>query len=310
VVTADFNGDGWMDIYVANDGDPNQLWINLREGRFRDEALLAGVAVNMDGATEAGMGVDAGDFDGDGDEDLFMTHDLRETNTIYVNDGQGWFEDRSISTGLGPPSKPYTGFGTAWFDYDNDGWLDLLVVNGAVRSPDAASVDDPYPLQQTNQLFANLGNGRFKEVTRQAGAVFALAEVGRGAAFGDVDNDGDQDILVANNSGPVRLLLNHVGSRHPWLGLRLLDKAGRDALGARVVLRMDTGRSLSRRVRTDASYASANDPRLLFGIGEHAKVESVRVYWPSGRVEDWSSLPARRYTTVREGTGKSNVAQI
>lgn len=166
VVTADFNGDGWMDIYVANDGDPNQLWINLREGRFRDEALLAGVAVNMDGATEAGMGVDAGDFDGDGDEDLFMTHDLRETNTIYVNDGQGWFEDRSISTGLGPPSKPYTGFGTAWFDYDNDGWLDLLVVNGAVRSPDAASVDDPYPLQQTNQLFANLGNGRFKEQQR------------------------------------------------------------------------------------------------------------------------------------------------
>ncbi len=309
VVTADFNGDGWVDIYVANDGDPNQLWVNLGDGGFRDDALLAGVAVNMDGAAEAGMGVDAGDFDGDGDEDLFMTHDLQETNTIYVNDGQGWFEDRSVTTGLGAPSHPYTGFGTAWFDYDNDGWLDLLVVNGAVRSPDEASAADPYPLQQTNQLFANLGNGRFKEVTAQAGAVFAVSEVGRGAAFGDVDNDGDVDVVVANNSGPVRLLLNQVGNRHAWLGLRLLDKAGRDALGARVVLRLDTGRSLSRRVRTDASYASANDPRVLFGIGENAKVDHIRVHWPSGRVEDWSGLSIGRYTTLREGTGKGNVPQ-
>ena len=137
VISADFNGDGWTDIYVANDKMPNLLWINQREGSFKNDAPLAGCAVNQDGTVESSMGVDAADFDGDGDEDLFMTHLLDETNTIYVNSGKGWFEDRTITTGLGPPSQPYTGFGTAWFDYDNDGWLDLLAVNGEVRTIEA-----------------------------------------------------------------------------------------------------------------------------------------------------------------------------
>jgi hypothetical protein len=305
VVTTDFNADGWTDIYVANDGDPNQMWINQGDGTFRDEALLAGAAVNMGGVAEASMGVDAGDFDGDGDDDLFMTHDTQETNTIYVNDGNGWFEDRTLTTGLGTPSQPFTGFGTAWLDYDNDGWLDLFVANGAVRTiagRSAAGV--PFPLDQTNQIFKNLGDGRFRETTKQAGTVFRQSEVSRGAAFGDVDNDGDVDILVANNSGPARLLVNRLGNRNSWLGLRLLDKSGRDALGARVLLELPEGRRLWRRVRTDASYASANDPRLLVGLGNADRVQAVRVHWPSGQVEEWTDLPVRQYRTLKEGGGQ------
>jgi hypothetical protein len=306
VIAADFNGDGWGDIYVANDGEANLLWINQRNGTFKNEALLAGVAVNMEGAAEGSMGVDAGDFDGDGDEDLFMTHLQNETNTLYLNNGQGWFEDRTLSTGLGPPSKAFTSFGTAWFDYDNDGWLDLFIANGDVRVvPILVRAGDKYPLHQTNQLFRNLKNGRFKEVTRLAGEVFELSEVSRGAAFGDVDNDGDTDILVGNNNGPVRLLINNVGNHRHWLGLRLLDKAGHEAVGAKVAVYRKGAKPLWRRVRTDGSYGSANDSRILLGLGKATRVERVRVDWPSGRTEMWSSPPIDQYTTLEEGHGKT-----
>ncbi len=305
VVTADFNGDGWVDLYVANDGRPNQLWINQKDGTFQDEAFLSGTAVNMDGAAEASMGVDAADFDNDGDEDLFMTHILEETNTIYVNDGKGWFQDRSVATGLAAASQGYTAFGTAWFDYDNDGWLDLFIANGDVRSiPARVRAGDRYPLDQPNQLLANLGNGRFQEIMSEAGKVFALAEVSRGTAFGDVDNDGDVDVLVTNNNGPVRLLINNVGNRNHWLGLRLVDRSNRDALGARVAVYRSAGAPLWRRARADGSYASANDPRVLVGLGDVNTIRRVRVHWPSGRIEEWIGLTVDRYTTLREGEGK------
>jgi hypothetical protein len=306
VIGVDVQGDGWLDIYVANDADPNQLWLNQRDGSFRDEALLSGTAVNMEGAAQASMGVDAADFDGDGDEDLFMTHLLGETNTLYVNNGDGWFEDRSLATGVAVPSKAFTAFGTAWFDYDNDGWLDLFAANGEVRVvPILARAGDRYPLHQPNQLFRNLGDGSFREVTDEAGAVFALSEVSRGAGFGDLDNDGDTDIVVVNNNGPVRLLRNEVGARNHWLGLRLLDRNGRDALGTRAELRLADGRRLWRRVRTDGSYASANDPRILFGLGPNPKIESLRVHWLGGKVETWRDLPLDDYLVLREGEGRS-----
>ncbi|MFQ5653829.1 MAG: FG-GAP repeat domain-containing protein, partial [Planctomycetota bacterium] len=202
VVCTDLNGDGWIDIYVANDGHPNQCWMNRRDGTFVNEALLGGCAYNEQGKAEASMGVDAADFDGDGDEDLFMTHLTDETNTLYLNDGSGYFDDYSFETGLGVASRAFTGFGTAWFDFDSDGWLDLLIANGAVKTIEAlAAAGDPYPLHQKNQLFHNLGNGRFEEITSRAGRVFSLSEVSRGAAFGDLDNDGDPDVLVMNNAG-------------------------------------------------------------------------------------------------------------
>jgi enediyne biosynthesis protein E4 len=303
VVTADLDGDGWVDIYVVNDGDPNQLWINQKDGTFSNEALLAGAAVNRDGKAEAGMGVDAADFDGNGTDDIFITHLMDETHTLYFNQGKGVFEDRTREAGLGLPGRRFTGFGTLFFDYDNDGWLDLLTVNGAVQLlPDLMRKGDPYPLGQPKQLFHNDGRGSFVEITGPAGPNFQLLEVGRGAAFGDIDNDGDTDVLVANNNGPARLLLNQVGNTNHWLGLRLIGKSGRDQLGAKVEITVTKNKVLWRRVRTDGSYLSAHDPRVLAGLGSATRIERLRVYWPDGSTAEWNDPPVDRYLSWKEGT--------
>ena len=309
VVAADYNGDGWPDIYVANDGSENLLWINRQDGTFVNEALLSGAALNPLGTPEASMGVAAGDVDNDGDEDLFMTHLMTEGNNLYVNNGSGVFQDRSAPTGLGPGSVPYTGWGTAWFDYDNDGWLDILTVNGKVLMKEGQG--DPFPYDQPNTLFRNLGNGRFEDVTDRAGAVFELSEVSRGAAFGDIDNDGDVDALVGNNTGPVRLLLNMIGNRNHWLGLRLVGAAGnagpneaRDMIGARVAVIRNGEPTLWRRVHTDGSYASASDPRVVVGLGTSAAPSVVRVVWPGGQVEEWTDVPVDQHVTLTQGQGQ------
>jgi hypothetical protein len=271
------------------------------------------------------MGVDAGDFDQDGDEDLFVTEIAREGHDLYVNDGSGVFEERSAAAGIRLPSLPYTGFGTSWFDFDNDGWLDILTVNGAVRhTEEALTRKETFSLQQPKQLFRSLGNGRFADVTDRAGMALKVADVSRGAAFGDIDNDGDTDIVVANDSGPIRLLINHVGNRNHWVGLRLVNRLAahgfqlsaesrqlkaeslrvRDMLGARVGIVRPAGPTLWRRVRTDGSYASANDPRVLVGLGDTKKIVKVRVEWPGGHAEEWPEVPIDRYTTLHEGEGR------
>ncbi len=307
ITAADFNGDQRLDLYVANDGLPNQLWLQQADRTFRDEALLAGVAVNRQGMPEASMGVNAADFDGDGDEDLFLTHLSGETNTLYVNDGQGMFEDRSIESSLGAPSLSMTGFGTVWVDYDNDGLLDVVVLNGAVRIlEELARKGDLYPLDQPNQVYRNVGGGRFEEVTAKAGAVFKLAEVSRGAAVGDVDNDGDGDVLILNNNGRARLLLNQVGQEKPWLGLRLVGgPSDRDQLGARVEIVRAEAPGLRRRSQSDGSYCSAGDPRVLVGLASSGQVSEIRVTWPDGRMESWQKIPLGTYTTLRQGEGKN-----
>ena len=306
IVTADFNDDGWIDIYVANDGDPNQLWINQKNGTFSNEALLAGAAINRNGQAEAGMGVDAGDFDGNGTDDIFVTHLMDETNTLYTNMSQGLFEDRTREAGLGMPGRRFTGFGTLFFDYDNDGWLDLFIANGAVQLlPDLVRKKDPFPLGQSNQLFHNTGKGSFVEVTDQAGAELQLIEVSRGAAFGDVDNDGDMDVLVTNNNGPARLFLNQIGNRNHWLGLRVIGKSGRDMLGAHIEIVVSEKNVLRRRARTDGSYLSANDPRVIVGLGSASHVQTVRVLWPDGSIEEWKSLEADRYVSLKQGTASA-----
>ena len=301
VVAADYDDDGLTDIFVANDGDPNQLWINQKNGTFKNEALLAGAAVNRDGKAEAGMGVDAGDFNGDGTDDIFVTHLMDETNTLFTNLGSITFEDRTREAGLGTPGRRFTGFGTLFFDYDNDGWFDLFVANGAVQLlPELMSKGDRYPLGQPNQLFHNSGNGRFVEIIEEAGPSFQFLDVSRGAAFGDVDNDGDTDVLVTNNNGKPRLLLNEAGNRNHWLGLRIIGKNGRDLLGTKVEIVITKNRILRRRVRTDGSYLSANDPRVLVGLGNSRSVEAIRVRWPDGRMKEITGPLVDRYITIKE----------
>jgi hypothetical protein len=308
VATADFNGDGWIDIYVANDGKENQLWLNRRDGTFENGALLAGVALPSSGKAEGSMGVDAGDFDNDGDEDLVMTELTAEGSNLFVNDGSGVFTDSSTQSAIGPASLPFTGFGAVWFDYDNDGRLDLVAANGTVQIVEALrQAGDPFPMHQKKLLLRNVGGGRLEDVTARAGTAFALSEVGRGVAAGDVDNDGDVDLLIGNNNGRTRLLVNQAAPPSPgfggpgvgkhWLGLVL-------TVGARVEIIRANGQSLWRRARADGSYASANDPRVLVGLGDDGGPVSVRVRWPSGRTETFADVTVNRYVTLKEGTGK------
>ena len=302
----DLDGDGWTDLYVANDQAPNQLWLNRGDGTFVDEALLSGSAVNRDGQMEASMGVDAADFDGDGDEDLFLAHLSRESNTLYVNDGRGLFNDRSLESGLGNPSWRGTAFGAAGLDYDNDGWLDLFTANGSVYIQFELDRDnDPYPLHQTNQLYRGLGGGAFEDVSATAGAEFERSEVSRGAMFGDIDNDGDTDVVVNNNSGPARLLINNTGSLANWLGLRLVGgEPPHYRLGVRVAVEPGSSRPpLWRRSRVDGSFASARDPRLIVGLGTEIGARRAEVHWPGGRVEAWNDLGSGSYLTLIQGAG-------
>ncbi len=310
VVSVDADGDGWTDLYVANDGSDNYLWMNRAGQGFEDDGLLAGVALNRMGQAEAGMGTDAGDADNDGDPDLFVANLTGETNTFYVNQGGGLFEDRTIAAGLGAPSLPYTGFGSRFLDYDSDGWLDLVVVNGAVHLPDQPLVaGQPLPLDQPKLLFRNLGGGRFEDRSAQAGTPFTRLENSRGLAVGDVDDDGDPDLVVVNSDQPARLLLDAVGQDHPWLGLRLVEADGRrDAPGAVATLRRRGAPDLVRHVHTDGSYASASDPRLLFGLGQGSELAALEVRWPDGARERFEPPALGRYTTLRRGQGAALAA--
>lgn len=304
VIHADFNGDQRIDIYVANDGNPNQLWENQGDGRFKETALFSGAALNADGRREASMGVTTADFDQDGDLDLFMTHLTRETNTLYLNDGKGRFEDATRRFGLAMESFPFTGFGTGWFDYDQDGFLDLFIANGAVTMIESQR-GNPYPFHQSNQLFRNEAGRRFREVSSEAGPALSHAEVSRGAAFGDIDNDGDVDIVVNNNNGPARLLLNETRGEKRWMQLRLQSKGtNREAIGAEVQVNRAGKPPLIKTVRRDGSYLSSSDARVHIGLGDSAASQIV-VRWPSGPVERFLA-ESRHFVTLVQGKGTTS----
>jgi len=306
VVVSDFDRDGWIDIYVANDGMPNRLWRNLGDGTFEDTALLAGCAYNRDGRAEASMGVEAADFDEDGDDDIFLTHLTDETNTFYRNDGHGAFEDATAASGLGVPSRPFTGFGTAAIDLEPDGDLDLFVANGAVKTiASLAAAGDPYPLHQRNQLFRNLGDGRFAEVAPAEEPVLALSEVSRGVCSGDLDDDGAVDLVIVNNSGPARLHRGRTPFAGAWIGLDVRGANGRSpAIGAELLLRTADGRALHRRVRIASSYLSANDPRVVIGLGAAAGSPSTaEIRLPGGEWERFAELSPGRYHILLLGEG-------
>ena len=301
----DFDGDGWLDVYIANDRNPNQLWMNRRNRRFEDTALLAGAALSGNGKAQAGMGVAVGDYDGDGDEDIFVTNMRHEGNVLYRNDGRGNFTDVTAVAGLYGPSLPYTGFGTEFFDADNDGHLDLFVSNGAVVAVDSLR-GTPYPYHERNSLYRNQGGGRFVDVTGVSGPGLEHLDVSRGAAFGDLNGDGRVDLVVSNNNGPPRVLLNETPTRNHHLFVALEgQESNRLGLGARVGL-LRQGRSpLWRRARTDGSYLSASDARVHFGLGPDPTVQAVVVEWTTGQAELWEGIQADRTIRLRQGSGRA-----
>jgi hypothetical protein len=293
VIAEDFTGDGFPDIFVANDGMMNRLWVNDGHERFADRALLLGCAVDENGKPKAGMGVAVADYDEDGDVDLLVCNLRSETDSLYRNSGFG-FDDGTAAAGLAVVSRPFTRFGMAWADFDNDGWLDLYQANGRVSIVDIA---------EPNLLFRGTPQGRFEEVLPRGGTAELLVDASRAAVFGDVDNDGGVDVLVVNRDARCYLLRNIVSHRGHWIMFRVLDARGSDALGATVSLNLGE-RTIIRSVRTAYSYLAANDPRVHIGLGDATRVTNVLVVWPDGTRESFGDLPADAIHTLVRGSGQ------
>jgi len=293
LAVVDLDGDGRLDIYVANDQMPSFAWVNLGDGRLEERAVPLGIAVDEMGKSQAGMGVAAADVDDDGDFDLWKVHLHRESHIIYLNRGD-YFDDATVRLGLAAPTRRYTGFGTGLFDYDLDGRLDVFVANGRVQYvADAVRTEDVYA--EPNQLLRQQEDGRFADVSAELGP--ALAENSRGAAFGDFDNDGDIDILVANRDGVARLLRNGAERKGGFLVLRVVDEHGRDAYGTRLDVQIDDG---ARTFRVDPaySYCATNDPRVHIGLGPAKTVARVDVRWPDGTTGTYGPFPADSFVTL------------
>jgi len=299
-VAADYDNDGWPDIYVACDSTPSWLFRNQRDGTFREEALERGVALSEDGMEQAGMGIGLGDYDLDGSLDIFKTHFADDTNVLYRNDGKGFFDDMTIRAGIGVETR-YVGWGAGMIDLDNDGHPDLFVVTGGVY-PEVEQQLPAYPFRTPRLVFRNLGDGRFEELIDEAGPGVAAAHTSRGCAFGDFDNDGDVDVLVWNMNEPPSLLRNDVSGGGGWLKVLLVgSESNRSAIGARVTARYG-GRSQAQEVSAQSSFYSANDRRLHFGLGNAERADLV-VRWPNGNAENIAGVEANQLVVIREGAG-------
>ncbi len=279
VVSADFTADGRPDIFVANDGRPDQLWVNRGDGRFEDQGLLLGCAMDQDGKPKAGMGVAVADLDEDGHPDLLVCNLRGESDSLFLNDGSS-FRDATGRFGLGTTSRTFTRFGTGFVDFDNDGRLDLYQASGRVAN-DVDGHGTPDSLAEPNLLFRGMAGGRFEESHPRGGTAGLLVHTSRGVAFGDLDGDGGVDLVVANKDAAPYVLRNVHPRRGHWLSVRVLDEHGRDALGATVHLQ-DGDRTLRREVRSGYSYCSASDPRVHFGLGDTPAVDELEVRWLDG----------------------------
>jgi hypothetical protein len=299
-VAADYDNDGWPDIYVACDSTPSWLFRNQHDGTFREEALERGVALSEDGVEQAGMGVAVGDYDLDGNVDIFKTHFADDTNVLYRNDGKGYFDDFTIRAGIGVETR-FVGWGAGIVDLDNDGLPDICLVTGSVY-PEVERSLPAYPFRTPRLVFRNLGDGRFEELIDEAGSGVAAPHTSRGCAFGDFDNDGDVDILVMNMNEPPSLLRNDVSSGGHWLKVLLVGvTSNRSAIGARVQARYG-GRTQAQEVTAQSSFYSANDRRLHFGLGAAASAD-LTIRWPNGATEKISSVEADQLVVIREGAG-------
>jgi hypothetical protein len=298
---ADFDNDGWPDIYVACDSAPSLLYHNNHDGTFREVAIPAGCALDENGVALSGMGVAVADYDGDGWLDIARTNFSEQVTTLYHNYGNGAFEDASIRAGLGVNRK-YLGFGVGFFDFDNDGWKDLFLANGHVYSQ-IANRKLHLSYREPKVLYRNLGNGRFADVSAMVGSAIQAENLGRGCAFGDFDNDGDVDIVVNNLDGPPSLLRNEGGNKNNWIAIKCVGtRSNRSAIGARVRVAAG-GRTQIDEVMSGGSYYSQNDLRLHFGLGSAAKVDSVEITWPSGLKETFRDLARNQLLVIHESKG-------
>jgi hypothetical protein len=301
VSTLDFDDDGWPDIYVACDSTPSILYRNNHDGTFTDVGVTAGAAFNEDGREQAGMGSTIGDYNGDGHLDIFKTNFSDDTSTLYRNNGDGTFDDLTTAAGLGLYTK-YLGWGTMFLDFDNDGWPDLLLVNGHVYPEvDKNNLGSNY--EEPRILYHNLGKGTFADISPGAGPGINARASSRGLAIGDLWNDGRISAVITNLNAAPSLLVNQVRSANHWIAIRTVGtKSNRDGIGARISVTAGT-RTLVDEVRSGSSYNSSSDMRVHFGLGSATKVSSVQIRWPSGLVEHFDNLPADSIHTLKEGSG-------
>jgi len=300
----DVNGDGKPDLVVANDSTPNYLYINKGDGTFADQSYMSGYALNGEGREVSNMGIASGDYENNGHMDFVNTVFSDDTNVVFRNDGTGNFEDASVSTGLGLPTMPFVGFGDGFIDFDNDGWKDLLVVNGHVYPQVDQHPQWGMSYAQRPLLFRNLRNGKFEFMPAVKGTGLATVCVGRGAAFGDLFNNGKIDVVINNLDGPPLLLRNVNPDFNHWVDLRLVggSRSPRDAVGSTVYLRAGGVRQRGD-VLSGGSYLSSNDMRVHFGLGQTTQIDTVEIHWPSGRKDTLKQLPVDRIFTITEGEG-------
>ncbi len=299
VVAADFDEDGWPDIFVASDSTPSLLFINQHDGTFVEDGVERGVALSNDGMEQSGMGVGIGDYDLDGHLDLFVSHFTEDSDGLYHNDGKGNFDNTTLQAKLGVETR-FTSWGTGMVDLDNDGWPDIFFVTGSVY-PEVEKLLPQYPDKSPRILFRNLGNGTFEEISN-AGPGVTTPNSSRGCVFGDFDNDGDLDILILNMNEPPSLLRNNLKGTHHWLKVKLVGtKSNRSAIGARVLARY-SGRVQAQAVVSQSSYYSCNDSRLHFGLGQ-ATTADLTIYWPSGLTEKYAAVKCDQLITIREAHG-------
>jgi len=311
VALLDYNGDNRMDLFVANDTEPNRLYKNNGNGTFTDEAVAAGVAFSEAGTARAGMGVDAGDYDGSARQGIVIGNFTNESMALYSNDGAGLFTDEAPQSGIGKMSAQSLTFAVFFFDYDLDGLLDVFAANGHV-SDDISVVQPNIKYAQPPHLFRNKGKKKFEEKTGQLGRALQRAIVGRGAAYGDADNDGDLDLLITSNNGPARLLRNENGNQNDLLRVKTVGvKSNRDGIGARVVIKTAKAKLLNL-VKTGSSYCSQSELPLVFGLGapEVGKVVSLEITWPSGQKDTIGEIKANQSITVQEGKGIVSASPI